>query len=157
MVLTYKTLIPFIQGCFVSSFVEIDPSVIEKKIFIISLLSPLWKKVGIFLKKLNFLHKRMLCARIFSQIGPLISSMWFCFLIIISSLWKESGPSFKNFKFSSPKDALCQNLVRSGSSLLYFCYFEKEVAANLKIFKSCLLDFTVSQLSILRKGRVPSF
>ena len=67
----WKTWIPFTQGCFVPSLVEIGPVVLEKKILTFSsmyfhyfiIISP-WKKAGPFIwTNLNPLHLRMLCAK----------------------------------------------------------------------------------------------
>ena len=66
-----QTWIPFTQGCFVPSLVEIGPVVLEKKIFkfhqcifaICVIISP-WKRAGPFIwTNLNPLHLRMLCAK----------------------------------------------------------------------------------------------
>ena len=63
--------IPFTQGCFVPSLVEIGPVVLEKKIFkfrqcictICVIISP-WKRTEPFIwTNLNPLHPRMLCAK----------------------------------------------------------------------------------------------
>ena len=62
--------IPFTRGYFVPSLVEIRPVVLEMKIvrscqfiFIISQLSPLWKKRGpLFVKNFDSLFPEILCA-----------------------------------------------------------------------------------------------
>ena len=52
-----------------------------------------------------------------------ISSMYFCFFIIIS-LWKRGWPFFLNkFKFASPKDALCLVYIKLSKLSMYFDYF----------------------------------
>ena len=65
-----QTWIPFTQGCFVPSLVEIGPVFFEKKIFLILsmyfhyfvIISP-WKMAGPFIwTNVNPLHPRMLCA-----------------------------------------------------------------------------------------------
>ena len=65
-----QSWIPFTQGCFVPSLVEIGSVILEKKIFLILslyfhyfvIISP-WKRAGPFIwTNLNPLHPRMLCA-----------------------------------------------------------------------------------------------
>ena len=101
-----QTWIPFNQGCFVPSLVEIDWVVLEKKIlkfrqciFTICVIISSWKRAGPFIwTNWNPLHSRMLCAKIgwnwLSCSGEedfKISSMHFHYFIIISP-WKREGP-----------------------------------------------------------------
>ena len=99
--------IPFTQECCVAGLVEIGPMVLEQKIFKISssmyiwyfiIISP-WKRAGSFIwTNLNPLHPRILCAK-FEQNWPSgswgedfqISSMYFCYYVIISP-WKRAAP-----------------------------------------------------------------
>ena len=65
-----QTWIPFIQGCFVRSLVEIGTVVLMKKIYkfcqcilFFVIISP-WKRAGPFIwTNLNSLHSRMFCAK----------------------------------------------------------------------------------------------
>ena len=98
--------IPFTQGCFVPSLVEIGSVVLEKKISLIStmyfhyfvIISP-WKRAGPFIwTNLYPLHPRMLCAKFgwnwLSGSGEedfWISSMYFRYFVIISP-WRRVGP-----------------------------------------------------------------
>ena len=65
-----QSWIPFTQGCFMQSLVEIGSVVLEKKIFLSSsmyfsyfiIISP-WIRGPIFWTNLNSLHPRILCAK----------------------------------------------------------------------------------------------
>ena len=113
-----KTWIPFIQGCFVLSLVEICPVVLEKKIFnkrecIFAVISP-WKRAGPFIWiNLNPLHPRMLCAK-FGWNWPSGSGEDFNFVNVLSlfcnylPLEKGGALHLNKLEFPSPKDDLCQ-------------------------------------------------
>ena len=104
-----RTWMPFIQGCFVPSFVEIGP-VRRKRLpweedFVNVLLLfcnylPLEKGVGSSFKLLQweeevFLEKKTL-------------SMYYCYFVIISP-WKRAWAlPLNKLEFPSPRDALCQ-------------------------------------------------
>ena len=115
--------IPFAQGCFVPSLVEIGLLVLEKKIFwILSMyfhyfliISP-WKKAGPFIwTNLNPLHPRMLCAK-FGWNWPSGSGEEdFLNFVNVFSLFRNYLPleiggtlHLNKLESSSPKDALCQ-------------------------------------------------
>ena len=99
----WTNLIPFTQGCFLPSLLEICPAVREKRIFKFCqkyfrysfIVSP-WKNKALHLNKLD--HPRMHCAKFgwnwFSRSGKeefVISSMCFRFIVIFSS-WKKTKP-----------------------------------------------------------------
>ena len=103
--INWSTWIPFTQGCFVPSLVEIGSVVLEKKIFNISsmyfhyfVIISSWKRAWPFIwKNLNPLQARMLCSK-FGWNWPSgsteenqISSMYFHYFVIISP-WKRAGP-----------------------------------------------------------------
>ena len=61
--------VPFTQGCFMPGLVEIDPMVLDKKIFrfrqwilLFRNYLPLEKGVALYITNFNSLHPRMLCA-----------------------------------------------------------------------------------------------
>ena len=99
-----KTWIPFTQGCFVTSLVEIGPWFWRRRFLkfvnVFSLFCnylPL-EKVGLFIwTNLNSIHQRMHCAK-FGWNWPScsgedfqISSMYFRYFVMIS-LWKRAWP-----------------------------------------------------------------
>ena len=108
----------YTQGCFVPSFVEIGPVLVEKNFFFLNFIIilhfrfylPLELSVALQLIKLESSLPRMDCAKFGwnSTSGSggedfLISSMYFCSFVIISP-WKKAGPFiWKNLNPLYPK------------------------------------------------------
>ena len=99
-----QTWIPLTQGCFVPSFTWNWSSGSGEEDFLICpyfINISFWKRAGPFIwkKKFNPIHLRMLCAKFgwnwpwqwFWRRRFFISSMYFCYFVIISP-WKRAGP-----------------------------------------------------------------
>ena len=88
------------------------------------IISP-WKRAGpFFWTNLNPLYPRMLCAKFgwnwLSGSGEedfLLSSIYFCFFVIISP-WKRAGPSFKQNWISFSQRCFVPSLVEIGPIVL---------------------------------------
>ena len=106
--------IPFTEGCFVPSLVEIGSVVLENKIFKFCdlVIISFWKKAGPFIwTNVNPLQPRMLCAKYFWN----WHNAWRNFLkifhyryFLIFPLEKGGALHLKKLESPSTKDALCQ-------------------------------------------------
>ena len=96
-----QSWIPFTQGCFVPSLVEIGSVILEKKLFLILsmyfryfvIISP-WERVGPFIWTNLIPFNQWCIVPSLVEIDPvdlLISSMYFRYFVMISP-WKMVGP-----------------------------------------------------------------
>ena len=147
-----QTWIPFIQGCFVPSLVEIGSVVLEKKIFkfcqcifAISQLSPLGKGRGPSFEQTWIPFTRGCFVPSLVEIGSVIlekkiyefRQCIFAFSLL-SPLGEGWGPSFEQTWIPFTQEYFVPSLVKIGPVVL-----EKT------IFKSCQFIFNNSQLSPL--------
>ena len=101
-----QTWIPFTQGCFVPSWVETAPAVLEKKIFNFRyfVIIFLWKRACLLIWTKGFYVPSMV------EIGLVVLESNQCIIAIMNSLPLERGVAlyFNKLESPSPKDALCQ-------------------------------------------------
>ena len=101
-----QTWIPFTQGCFVPSWVETAPAVLEKKIFNFRyfVIIFLWKRACLLIWTKGFYVPSMV------EIGLVVLEFNQCIIAIMNSLPLEKSGAlyFNKLESPSPKDALCQ-------------------------------------------------
>ena len=116
-----QTRIPFSQGCFVPSLIEIGPVVLEKKIFkfrqcifAISWLSPLEKGMALYLNQLEFPSPKDALCQVWLKLAQWFWKGRFLNFINVFSPFRYYFPSEKGMALHlyklespSPKDALC--------------------------------------------------
>ena len=129
-----QTWIPFIQGCFVPSLVEIGSVVLEKKIFefckcifTISLLSPLGEGWGPSFEQTWIPFTQGYVVPSLVKIGPVVlekkifNSCQFIFINSrLSPLWEGRGPSFEQtwIPFTHGQGCFVPSLVETGPVVL---------------------------------------